>query len=82
MVLRGGGKMKPAKTLSKGLYMTDRGNIVALECVEIYENVKNDTTGEFTDVAALVVWVDERGRYPKTMIRGDQFSMFYRLGSL
>lgn len=68
--------------LKKGLYMLPTGKIVALERVEIYENVLNEATGKYTDMAALVTWVDEKGSFPRTLIMGDQFKSFYRLGGL
>ena len=74
--------MKKAKNLRQGLYMTPNGKIVGFKNVQIHTTVLNEETGKYDRTAALLTWIDENGRFPKTMIRGDQFKEFYRLGGL
>lgn len=61
--------------MSNGVYMIKaNGRIVLIEKFEEYEAA--DGSGLF----AICKWTDKKGKFPKTLIRGQQYKLFYRVG--
>lgn len=62
---------------SKGVYyIPSSDKVIAISRVEYFPKEITPTP------CSLVTWVDDKGKFPKTMIRENQFKQFVRIGEL
>lgn len=62
---------------TKGVYMAKKsGKIILITECEFYD--RDETAEPFS----LVTWCEQKGDFPKTLIKKDQFKIFTKIGKL